>query len=207
MPATPRVLHRHATGPAPRSATLAIFNPQPVSLRSTNALDGLIDDARGASNALNAGLPANFLVANPDLSRRRRDHRQRRLHEIQLAAARAAQAALARAAVQRQLRVRHARTSSERTRSRDRGKNVLQTGGRRWRRPRVQGELDLRAAVRPGPPLRQAPVRGSTGSIGGWSFDGIARIQSGQLLDFGNVRLVGMTHDELQDNVQDAVRR
>ena len=35
--------------------------------------------------------------------------------------------------------------------------------------------------------------------IGGWSFDGIARIQSGPKLDFGNVRLVGMTSDELQD--------
>ena len=29
--------------------------------------------------------------------------------------------------------------------------------------------------------------------IGGWSIDGIARIQSGRLIDFGNVRLVGMT--------------
>ena len=35
--------------------------------------------------------------------------------------------------------------------------------------------------------------------IGGWSFDGIARIQSGRMLDFGNVRLVGMTKEELQD--------
>ena len=29
--------------------------------------------------------------------------------------------------------------------------------------------------------------------IGGWSFDGIARMQSGTTLDFGNVRLVGMS--------------
>ena len=36
--------------------------------------------------------------------------------------------------------------------------------------------------------------------IGGWSFDGIARLQSGQMLDFGNVRLIGMTKEELQDN-------
>ena len=35
--------------------------------------------------------------------------------------------------------------------------------------------------------------------VGGWSFDGIARIQSGTMLDFGNVRLVGMRSDELQD--------
>ena len=43
--------------------------------------------------------------------------------------------------------------------------------------------------------------------IGGWSFDGIARIQSGRLLDFGNVRLVGMTKDEFQKIVQAALRR
>jgi hypothetical protein len=35
--------------------------------------------------------------------------------------------------------------------------------------------------------------------IGGWSLDGIARIQSGTMLDFGNVRLVGMSVDEFQD--------
>jgi hypothetical protein len=35
--------------------------------------------------------------------------------------------------------------------------------------------------------------------IGGWSFDGIARIQTGRMLDFGNVRLVGMSKRELQD--------
>jgi hypothetical protein len=36
--------------------------------------------------------------------------------------------------------------------------------------------------------------------IGGWSLDGIARIQSGTQLDFGNVRLVGMSEDELRKN-------
>ena len=29
--------------------------------------------------------------------------------------------------------------------------------------------------------------------LGGWEFDGVGRIQSGELIDFGNVRLVGMT--------------
>jgi len=35
--------------------------------------------------------------------------------------------------------------------------------------------------------------------IGGWGFDGSARVQSGQILSFGNVRLVGMTDAQLQD--------
>ncbi len=34
--------------------------------------------------------------------------------------------------------------------------------------------------------------------IGGWEFDGTGRVQSGQILSFGNVRLVGMTEKDLQ---------
>ncbi len=40
--------------------------------------------------------------------------------------------------------------------------------------------------------------RGLNMIIGGWTFDGTARIQSGPILDFGNVRLVGMTDADLQ---------
>jgi len=35
--------------------------------------------------------------------------------------------------------------------------------------------------------------------IGGWEFQGTGRIQEGALLNFGNVRLVGMTQDELAE--------
>jgi hypothetical protein len=34
--------------------------------------------------------------------------------------------------------------------------------------------------------------------VGGWSIDGVARIQTGEMLDFGNVRLVGMSEDEFR---------
>jgi hypothetical protein len=34
--------------------------------------------------------------------------------------------------------------------------------------------------------------------VGGWEVDGVARIQSGNVLDFGNVRLVGMSLDDLR---------
>ena len=48
------------------------------------------------------------------------------------------------------------------------------------------------------------PVLGGVGRlgqmlVGGWSFDGNLRAQSGNVLDFGNVRLVGMTDQQLQD--------
>jgi len=38
--------------------------------------------------------------------------------------------------------------------------------------------------------------------IGDWSFMGLARVASGQMLDFGNVRLFGMTADELRKSLE-----
>jgi hypothetical protein len=38
--------------------------------------------------------------------------------------------------------------------------------------------------------------------VGGWEFQGTARIQSGNLLDFGSVALVGITREELQKEFQ-----
>jgi hypothetical protein len=35
--------------------------------------------------------------------------------------------------------------------------------------------------------------------IGNWQFQGVGRIQSGRMVDFGNVRLVGMTEKDLQN--------
>ncbi len=32
--------------------------------------------------------------------------------------------------------------------------------------------------------------------IGGWEIDGVGRLQTGEMLDFGNVRLVGMSEEE-----------
>jgi Carboxypeptidase regulatory-like domain len=38
--------------------------------------------------------------------------------------------------------------------------------------------------------------------LGGWEFHGTARVQSGRAFNLGNVQLVGMTRDELQDAVE-----
>ena len=39
------------------------------------------------------------------------------------------------------------------------------------------------------------------GLIGGWEFDGVGRVQTGEQIDFGNVRLVGMSVDEFRKAV------
>ena len=41
--------------------------------------------------------------------------------------------------------------------------------------------------------------------IGGWQVGLSARIQSGRLIDLGNVRMVGMNEDDVQRHVQAAV--
>jgi hypothetical protein len=41
--------------------------------------------------------------------------------------------------------------------------------------------------------------------VGGWNFQGVVRLQSGRMLDFGNVRLNGMTADEFRDSI--AIRK
>ena len=38
--------------------------------------------------------------------------------------------------------------------------------------------------------------------VGGWSVDGVGRIQTGEVLDFGNVRLVGMSQKDLQKEIK-----
>ena len=38
--------------------------------------------------------------------------------------------------------------------------------------------------------------------VGGWSLDGVFRLQTGEVLDFGNVRLVGMTQKDLQKEIK-----
>ena len=38
--------------------------------------------------------------------------------------------------------------------------------------------------------------------IGGWNFQGVARVQSGRMIDLGNVRLVGMSADDVRNAFQ-----
>jgi hypothetical protein len=40
------------------------------------------------------------------------------------------------------------------------------------------------------------------GVVGGWSLDAVARVQTGETLDFGNVRLVGMSKKDLQQLIK-----
>jgi hypothetical protein len=172
---------------------LAHFNPQPFI--AANALDA---DLARRNNALQAGLPANFIVVNPDLlggAEVTGNGGGTSYHSLQL-----------------ELRKRlsnNLQFGTNYTYGRALSQNFFS-----FRRPWVYTEdtgaeggvthafkanwvYDL--------PFGRGQRYGSGAGewldrlIGGWSFDGITRIQSGRLIDFGNVRLVGMSEDDFRD--------
>ena len=195
-----------------RRSTRARAGPAPPSTRSSRRATrtrshwhghqrrtpASIDDATRRDNALRAGLPANsssptrIYLGGAESSATAATPTTTRCSSSCASGCRTACSSTAATCSARPTRPSATRSAPPR-------KSVLADRHRRRRHPRVQGELDLRAAVRPG-----RRFGGSAGPwldrlIGGWSFDGIARLQSGRMLDFGNVRLVGMTKDELQD--------
>jgi hypothetical protein len=172
---------------------LATYNPQPH--QAANALDA--QSAR-IDNALRAGLPANFLVANPDLlggALMTTNGGFTRYNGLQLLLTRRMANGL-----QLDANYSYGRAYiSERYSHRTGYGKVLDSGDEggithafrfNW-----LYELPFGRERKFG-----ANVNGFVNRlIGGWSFDGIGRIQSGRLIDFGNLRLVGMSRDELAD--------
>jgi hypothetical protein len=172
---------------------LARFNPQPFT--AANALDA---EAARRQNALNAGLPANFLVVNPDLLGGAEivgNGGYTKYNSLQLELRKRLSAGL-------QLQANYVygnMYSSTRHSLRLPRVKTLDTGteGTLTHAFRANWVYELpfgqgrRFASGVGPWMNRL--------VGGWSLDGIARIQSGTTLDFGNVRLVGMTASELRN--------
>jgi hypothetical protein len=173
---------------------LAIYNPQPRT-----AADALDADAGRIGNALKAGLPANFLVANPDLLGGAflvTNNGFSRYDALQLELKRRLSGGLQ---VQGSYVYGQSHVS-ERYSFRTPLVSLLDSGPiggvthafkANWVYELPFGR-DRRFAGAAGPWLNRL--------VGGWSVDGLARVQSGRLLDLGNVRLVGMTKAELQDS-------
>lgn len=171
---------------------LARFNPLPYTF--ANALDAT---ASQRQNALNAGLPANFLVANPDLlggaeviangggtryHSAQLEVRKRLTHGLQFSGS----YVFGRAKILQSDTFRAGYTPVFDTGTEGGVTHALKANWT-YELPFGQGRRWLSGA---GPWLDRL--------AGGWSFDGIARIQSGRLFSLQGVRLVGMTPDELQ---------
>ena len=167
-------------------------------LHDRNATNGLIGHATFRNNALAAGLPANFFVANPDaLNRRAPDDRITAAREPTRCSS--------------SIRKRLSSGLAFNTSYTWSDAFTLQQYG--YTRPleyiEQAGQVGNVAHALKGNWIWEVPfghdrkygsgVPGVVDAIvGGWSFDGVARIQTGEQLDFGNVRLVGMTQKDLQ---------
>jgi hypothetical protein len=172
---------------------LAMFNPNPFGFANS-----LNQDAGFRRNAANAGLAANYFVANPELLGgldMTRNVGRSDYNALQLELRRRLSQGLqfnASYAFGKQM------VSSFRTHRRDIFM-VRDTGdpGDITHVFKLNAVYDL--------PFGQGRRFGGNVNgfvhrlIGEWSLSLVSRVQSGRLVDFGNVRLVGMSADELQD--------
>jgi hypothetical protein len=173
---------------------LAMFNPNPFTF--ADALDA---DATRRANALNAGLPANFLIANPDklgganiyghggysnYNSVQFELRRRLANGFQFDASYVYgvgdESVRYSFRVPRETRKRAGTTEGE----------VTHAWKANWlfELPIGQGRKFLGNA---GPVLDRI--------VGGWQIHGNLRMQSGIWVDFGNVRMVGFDEDDLWD--------
>ncbi len=168
--------------------SLAMTNPTPGTFA-----DNLWSDATRRANALAAGLPANFFLANPGLTGGanytgnggygRYDAMQVELRR------RLSKGLLIQSNYTWGKSFSSSRVSFRAPRVNTLGSTIAHSFKINW-----VYELPLGHGKK---------MLASTGKlmdtlIGGWEFHGTGRIQSGALLDFGNVRLIGMTRKELQ---------
>jgi hypothetical protein len=180
---------------------LAKFNPNPFTPAGTNSNTGLDGDPGRRANALAAGLPANFFRANPDLlgganvtgngGYTRYDSFQ---FELTKRLSRGFQAGGSSV-------YGNAYASSRYGFRRPRYK-TLQTGGEGGITHAFKANWTYELPFGSGRRFMNSSNGLVDRVIGGWDFNGIARISSGRMLDFGNVRLVGMSADELKKSLR-----
>ncbi len=172
--------------------TLAAYNPTPYTFASN--LDSA--DAR-RSNAIKAGLPANFIMTNPG-KRGGANYTGVGGHSYYDAGT-------------VELRRRMSKgllLQANYTYARGFGLNSPSLRAPMYKTP---GSLVITHAFKTDwiydlPFGRGQKLLGTAGTmlnalIGGWAFHGMARIQSGAPFSISGIRLVGMTRQELQDNV------
>jgi hypothetical protein len=179
---------------------LAIYNPNPFTPAGVNSNTGLDGDPARRANAAAAGLPANLFRANPDLQggafitgnggytrydALQLEMRKRLSHGFELQTS----YVYGTAVTTQRPSLRTSRFEIDQTGTEG---NVVHAFKVNWVYELPFGE-GRRFLSNSGGWIERL--------VGGWEFDGIARVQSGRLLDFGNVRVVGMSTDELRDMI------
>jgi hypothetical protein len=179
-------------------AFLAARNPNPFGMVTNGDNTGLINNATRRQNMLNAGLPANFFVANPDYlggaelvgnggytkyNSLQLELRKRLSHGFQFHSS----------------YVFGQAHTSERYSLRTPRRSVPQSGTVGGVTHAFKTNWTMELPFGQGRRFASGAGAWLDRLVGGWSLDGIARIQSGRLLDFGNVRLIGMSAEEFSD--------
>jgi Carboxypeptidase regulatory-like domain len=179
---------------------LARFNPQPYV--AANALDG---DQTRINNAIRAGLPANFLLANPNLlggANMTDSGDSSTYHSMVLELRRRMSNGL-----QFQTNYVYGKASASFFTSFRRPFDFRRDTASRPNRGATEGEVTQawKASWIYQLPFGRDRKFGSgvnafvDGFIGGWSVTGTARVQSGMLVDLGNVTPVGFGKGDLND--------
>ena len=170
-------------------------NPNPQSFASYLQTS----NAQFATNAKNAGYPANFFVINPGVSSggawvtgRPQDSIDNKFDALQIELRRRMSGGLL---VQGSYQYVIRSTSTVYPTLRTAGQAADQSTPKHVLKINWAYELPFGQ----GKPLAGGVGRLGQILVGGWSLDGNLRAQSGNILDFGNVRLVGMTDEQLQD--------
>jgi hypothetical protein len=198
--------HTRYTGPSWADTNftnpLAIFFPQPYAPAGVNANSGLDGSQARRNNARAAGLPANLFRANPDLLggafvRSNRDYTNYHAFEIQLKRRYArgfyvdTSYTLGKSYLSNFYTLRGRKSASTLNTGEEGGvtHSFKLFGG--WDLPFGKGRRFASGA----PAIIDAV-------IGGWTVSTTGRLQSGRLLDFGNVKLVGMSKKEFSKMFQ-----
>jgi TonB dependent receptor len=180
---------------------LATYNPTPFTPAGTNSNTGLDGDATRRANAAKAGLAANFFRVNPDLlgganvtgnggytryNSVQIDVTKRLSHGLQVQGGYVYGVALA----------------SNRYSFRTPYRESLDTGEEGGITHAFKGNWVYELPFGSGRKFLSDSGGFIDRLVGGWSVDGVARITSGRLLDFGNVQIVGMSVDELRRSIK-----
>lgn len=177
----------------------------PLNPNVLSAATNLRGNSTYVANAIKAGLPANFLVANPDVSSAyvQTNGPDTRYNGLQLVLNRrfaqglqaSANYSYGRGYQTQFYSFQRPWTELEQNYT----LNYTNSGGNATGNVRhiFVANAVYELPFGQGKPIASNVGRGMQRLVGNWSVSGIARIQSGRMVDFGNVNLVGMTAADL----------
>jgi hypothetical protein len=176
---------------------LADKNPQPFSFASNNTTNGLQGNATFRQNAITAGIPLNYFVANPEVTNANvvKNYYKTRYNALQIELRRRFSHGL-----QFQTSYSFGHEYDNQFASFFRGEYWLRPSGNTGDIPH-----NFKANVIYELPFGEGKRWGNTSNgvlsrvLSGWQVGVFSRLQSGTPVNLGNFRLVGMTVNDVQD--------